>query len=202
MTEEIKRGRKPKVQEEMSKIDQQLSAYEEKVKNLSLDEMNKAPREEKEAQTKLSAREIEKSAEIYLKPDRKIMAINNRTGEAQKFNEKFRAAYEFAKEYVCFIAENHEIIGETIEVWTRPFGGLPAEFWKVPVNKPVWGPRYLAEQLTKCTYHRIIMNQDKIVAQDGNAVYNGAIEVKETRERVSARPAKLEKSVFMGASGF
>jgi len=58
----------------------------------------------------------------------------------------------FQKEYVQFIAENKEIIGETIEIWTRPFGGMPAEFWKVPVNKPVWGPRYLAEQIKRCYY--------------------------------------------------
>lgn len=197
-----KRGRPPKVQEEIDRIDDQMNAYESELKKMNMDKMNEAPNQELEPQTKLSQREIDKSQEIYLKPERSIYAANPKTGQGETFNEKFRKQYDFAKEYVRFIAENNEIVGETIEAWTKPFQGLPAEFWKVPVNKPVWGPRYLAEQLTRCQYHRIVMNEQKISSQDGMGSYTGAIEITETRERISARPAKQEKSVFMGASGF
>ena len=33
----------------------------------------------------------------------------------EKFNENFRATYEYDKEYVQFIAEHKELIGEKIE---------------------------------------------------------------------------------------
>src|ERR1051326_1037208 len=122
---------KSSVETEMEKAGKQLDAFENSVKDLTLDRMNMAPKLEQEPQTKLSQKDIEKSKEIYLKPARSI-------GSKEKFNEEYRKEYEFAKEYVYFVAEHKEIIGEPIDVWTKPFAGLPAEFWNVPSNKPVW----------------------------------------------------------------
>ena len=188
--------KKPKIQEtEMEKLDAQFQEFDKNVKELTQDRMNEAPKLEMEPQTKLSSQEIEDSKKIYLKPAKAISC-------KQKFNEKFRESYNFDKEYVQFIAENKEIIGEAIEIWTRPYGGMPAEFWVVPTNKPVWGPRYLAEQIKKCYYHRLSMNDSKIVASDGMGTYTGQIVVDNTIQRLEASPVSTRKSIFMGANSF
>jgi len=31
----------------------------------------------------------------------------------------------------------------------KPFPGMPAEEWAIPTNKPINGPRYVAEQIKK-----------------------------------------------------
>lgn len=203
MTEQTKRrGRPPQVKEQLEQTEANFQSFEKNIKEMTHDRLNQAPHAEFEPQTKLSQREINKSAEIYLAPIRSIHAMNPKTGQGEKFNEKFRKEYEYRKQYVRFIVENHEIVGEKVEPWTKPYAGVPAEQWAVPVNKPIWGPRYLAEQLSKCHYHRIVMQEDKIVSGDGMATYTGSIEVHETRPRISARPAKEETPVYMGASSF
>lgn len=190
--------KKPKVnsdgQKELDKAQAQFEAFDENVKTMTLDRMNAAPKEETEPQTKLSSKEIEKSKDIYLKPKRSISC-------KEKFNEKYRDSYNFDKEYVHFIAENKEIIGETIDLWTRPYPGMPAEEWEVPVNKPVWGPRYLAEQIKRKFYHRLMMQQAP-TSSDSMGQYYGTMAVDTTVQRLDAIPVSKRKSVFMGAGAF
>lgn len=193
---------KPKISKELDKAQQEFDNFKENIDQLTLDRMNAAPKEEVEPQTKISNREAQKTDGIYLKPIRSIMAVNPKTGEREKFNEKFRKDWEFDKEYVKFVAEHKEIIGETIEMWTHPYGGVPAEFWNIPVNKIVWGPRYLAEQIKKCTYHRLRTDDHKVTSSDGLGTYTGQIIVDQTISRLDAHPVSEKKSVFMGASGF
>lgn len=188
--------KKPKIPEpELQKLERQFDEFESSVKELTMDRMNLVPKLETEPQTKLSQSEIEKSKEIHLKPARSI-------GSTQKFNEKFREAYNFDKEYVQFIAENNEIKGEMIEIWTRPYGGVPAEFWQVPVNKPVWGPRYLAEQIKRKFYHRLVSDDSTITRAEGGMKYYGSIVVDTTIPRLDARPVSNKRSIFMGATNF
>lgn len=190
---------KPKLksgsEKELEKAQEQLDAFEQNVKELTLDHMNSASKEEVEPQTKLSQNEIAKSKDIYLKPKRSISS-------KEKFNEKFRDAYNFDKEYVHFIAENKEIIGETIELWTKPYAGMPAEEWAVPVNKPLWGPRYLAEQIRRCTYHRLIMDESAPIGSDATATYCGRMVADKTVSRLTAEPVVNARSVFMGSNTF
>jgi hypothetical protein len=199
--EEAKRSPgRPKVshslaEQEMDKAQKQIDAFEDGVKSLTLDRMNEAPKANVEPQTKLSSSDIEKAPGTYLKPDKSI-------GCRDKFNEKFRDKYLYDKEYVHFIAENKEIIGEAIEIWTRPYGGMPAEFWKVPCNKPVWGPRYLAEQIKRAHYHRLTMQENRIVGSDGMGQYFGSMAVDSTIQRLDAMPVSTRKSIFMGSSSF
>jgi hypothetical protein len=174
---------------ELDKAQEQFEKFDTEVKNMTLDRMNEAPKLEQEPQTKLSSREIDKAKDIYLKPDRTI-------DDRQKFNEKFREDWNFNKEYVHFIAEHKEIIGETIEFWTHPFGGMGAEFWKVPTNKPVWAPRYVAEQIKRKCYHRLIM-QPSVTTTDGMGQYYGSLAVDTTIQRLDAYPVTPRKSVFM-----
>ena len=187
---------KPKISSEAEKqLDEaikQVDGFNESVNKLTLDRMNEAPKQELEPQTKMSQKDIDKSKDVYLKPNKAI-------GSREKFNEKFREEWNFQKEYVYFIAENKEIIGETIEMWTKPFPGVPCEFWKVPVNKPIWGPRYLAEQIARKFYHRLRSEEKSITGSDGMGQYIGQMVVDTTIPRLTAQPVSTKKSIFMGA---
>ena len=190
---------KPKVnsfgQKELDKAEKQFEKYDEDIKALTQDRMNAAPKQEVEGQTKLSSKEIEKSKEIYLKPEKNFSC-------RAKFNEEYREGYNYDKEFVQFIAENREIVGEMIELWTKPYAGVPYEFWRVPVNKPVWGPRYLAERIKNCSYHRLKMDQSVITGADGRGQYYGSLAVDTVVNRLDAIPVSGRKSVFMGASNY
>lgn len=184
-------------EKELDKAEKQFQEFDKNIKDMTLDRLNAAPKAEQEPQTKLASSEISKMKDLYLKPEKSISC-----GHKDKFNEDYRAQYNFDKEYVQFIAENKEIIGETIEIWTRPYGGMPAEFWRVPCNKPVWGPRYLAEQIKRCSYHRLVMQQSVVTETNHVGQLYGALAVDTTIQRLDARPVNNTKSIFMGASSF
>jgi len=194
MTEPIIKKINQKTQQELQKIDQQFQAHEASVKSMTLDKTNEVPLQEVDPQIKLSQREIEKSKQIYLKPKRSISCRD-------KFNEAYRDEYNFRKEHVQFIAENRELKGDMIELWTRPYGGLSAEFWEIPSNVPVWGPRYLAEQIRRKTYTRFVMTMAS-TAQDGMGQYYGSMAAETKIARLTAEPVTNQKSIFMGAVGF
>lgn len=195
MTELKKPKVSPSAQKELDQVEKQFEAFDENIKTMTMDRMNEAPKQEAEPQTKIAQKDIEKSGDVYLKPFKTI-------GCREKFNEKFRDMYNFDKEYVQFIAENLEIIGETIELWTRPYPGVSAEFWKIPVNKVVWGPRYLAEQIKRAAYHRLTMQQNVTTGADGMGQYYGSMTVDTKVQRLDARPVSTRKSIFMGAVNF
>ncbi len=190
---------------ELDKAEEQFKDFEKDVSSMTLDRMNQAPKKEVEQQTKLSQSDIEKSKEIYLKPKKTLgPGINPKTGEREKFNERFREEYEFAKEYVQFIAEHKECPGDTIkDIWTKAFPGTNCEMWDVPVNKVVWGPRYLAEQIKNAKYHRLKMEETVTRGGDerGNQYY-GSMAVDSIVQRLDAIPVSNRKSVFMGARTF
>jgi hypothetical protein len=180
---------------ELDKVEKQFEAFDSQVKEMTQDRMNMAPKADQEPQTKMSALDIEKSKEIHLKPKRSV-ASN------EKFNEKYREDYNYAMEYVRFIPENKEIIGETIELWTKPFAGMPAQEWAVPTGKPLWGPRHLAERLTNCKYHRLTMQQNVMTETNHVGQMFGAMAVDTTIQRLDAIPVSTRKSIFMGAHSF
>ena len=182
-------------EKELEKCDKQFQEFDDQVKSMTLDRMNMAPKQDVEQQTKMSQADIDKNNSLYLKPIKSI-------GSREKFNENYRREYEHAKEYVNFTAENKEIIGEQIELWTKPFAGMPAEYWKVPVNKAVWGPRYLAEQIKRAYYHRLTMSQHTTTGADGMGQYYGAMAVDSIVQRLDAIPVSNRKSIFMGANAF
>jgi len=199
MTEDVKRGPgRPKLnsasEKELDKAQKQFEVFDAEIKEMTLDRMNMAPKEEVEPQTKLSTSEIDKSKDVYLKPKRTI-------GSKEKFNEKYREDYNFSKEYVNFIAENKEIIGESANFWTKPFAGIPAEEWDVPTNKPVWAPRYVAERIKACKYHRLVM-QDRPISADGMGQYYGSMAVDTTIQRLDSYPVSTRRSIFMGSGSF
>jgi len=179
-------------EKELDKAEKQLEAFDENVRSLTLDRMNMAPKLETEMQTKVSQNQLAKSNDIYLKPHTSI-------GSRERFNEDYRKEYEYAKEYVQFIAENKMIIGEIIEMWTKPFAGMPAEFWKVPVNKALWAPRYVAEKIKRAKYH--VLSMRDTVTENMGAVGQmyGTMAVDSTVQRLDAHPVGNTRSIFMGA---
>lgn len=207
MTEIEKRPRvNSKAQQELDNAVKSIDHFESQVKGLTLDEMNKAP--VKEVNYDIKQPEITRSNDHYLKPVKTIgPGSNPKTGFVEKFNERFREDYDFQKEYVHFTAYNNMITGEMIEIWTKPFPGLNCEFWQVPPNKPVWGPRYLAEQLTRARHHTLSIGGEggtnpfkgNSIGGDGAAAYYSPVVVKETVQRLDAKPVINQKSIFMGS---
>lgn len=179
-------------QKQIDQAEKNFDKFKEQVDQITLDRANEAPKKEFEPQTKIAQKDQDKLPDVYLKPKRSIMS-------PEKFNEKWRDQYNFAKEYVQFIAEHNELKGDTIEMWTKGFPGVPCEFWEVPTNKVIWGPRYLAEQITKCKYHRM-KTEDRHTQQEGGMSYYGNMVVDTTINRLDARPASTRRSLFMGAS--
>jgi hypothetical protein len=191
---EKKMGRKPRVNSEGSKelerIEKKFDEYKDNMDKLTKDQADLAPILQTEEQTKLSTKEKQEWPAHHIKPTKTIASRD-------KFNDKYRKDYEFKKEYVNFITENVEIIGESIEMWTKPFAGIPAEFWKIPVNKPVWAPRYVAEQIRNAKYHTYTMNQ-QTYENTGDMQYYGSMVVKNTNSRLKAEPVVQGRSTFMG----
>lgn len=180
---------------ELDNAEKQFEEFEKQVNTLTLDRMNQAPKRETEPQVKISQQEQSKKPEIYLKPFKVISCRD-------KFNEDYTKEWEFQKQYVYFTAEHKEIIGEMIEMWTKPFAGVPAEFWNIPTNKKLWAPRYVAEQLKKCNYHKLVMQASVTTGSDHLGQYHGAMVADETVQRLDARPETQNKSIFMGATNF
>jgi len=181
-------------EKELQKADEQFKAFDDNIQQLTMDRMNQSPKLEQEPIHKISQASIADSKDLYLKPYRTIAS-------REKFNEDYRKQYEFAKEYVYFIAEHREIIGEDIDLWVKPFPGLPAEEWKIPVGKPVWAPRYVAERIKGCSYHRMTM-QNTVTDSTGMGQFYGTLAADTIIQRLDALPASKTKSIFMGASGF
>jgi len=190
-------SRKPNVnaegQKELDRVEGQIQENIDKMPTLNLEELNKAPVLEKQYEP---AKQLPaKNNDLYLKPKTTI-------GSREQFNEKFRKLYEFKKEYVYFTAYNNEIIGESIQLWTKPFPGMPAQEWVIPVGKPVYAPRYVAEQIKNCKYHTYKMEEHKMAGSDGRATYYGTMTTENTVQRLDAMPQTENKSIFLSSTGF
>lgn len=187
---------KPKsLGKEIDKIEEQTKAFEQEIKSLTLDKMNDAPKMEVEQQTKMSSREIANARDFYLKPVKSI-------GSKEPFNEKFREAYNYDKEYVRVIAENRELIGCNIEIWTKPYAGVRAEYWEVPTNKPIWMPRYLAEQIKRKYYHRLTMQENVATENTYAGTMVGKMIADSTVSRLDCIPAPEHKTVAFQKRNF
>lgn len=196
---------KPRVnsdgERELQKVEQQIQSFENCAKTASKQE--NIPMEDKEPIHKISQEEVEKMGDIYLKPIRRIApGADSKTGFKETFNEKFRSEYEHAKEYVRFIPEHREIIGEVIECWTKKFPGTYCEFWKIPTGRPVWGPRYLKEQLQDCKYVRYMMDQRVTTGGDGMGQYYGGMIAEKIIQRLDAIEVSNRKNFAMGCNDF
>jgi len=192
--------KKPKVthsmaEKELDKVQEQFDKFDGEIKEMTMDRMNLAPKQDLEPQTKIAQSDIAKMNDVYIKPKRTISS-------KEKFNEKYRSEYEFAKEYVCIIAENKEMIGETLEFWSKPFPGMPCEEWAIPSNKPVNVPRYVAEQIKRKYYHRLVMKENVTTQAMHMGQFYGSMAADTTVQRLDAIPVSNRKSIFMGSNNF
>jgi hypothetical protein len=177
---------------ELDRLQEKFDDFNAEVKAKTPDPLGNLPVKEVEQQTQLSTREINKKDGVYLKPKRTISC-------KEQFNEKHRTDYEFAKERVRFIAENYEIIGDSIHMWTRPFPGMVAEEWEVPANKVVIAPRYVAEQIAKKSYTRLRMDEARPTEYGAGTTFIGQMVAEHKIQRLDARPAagfNQRKSAF------
>tara|TARA_R110000868_G_C10940832_1_gene767066 strand:- start:2270 stop:2845 length:576 start_codon:yes stop_codon:yes gene_type:complete len=188
---------RPKVhsasQKELDKVEKQFEEFNDNIKDLVSARSPDVKPEETEKQTKMSSNEIRNAKDIYLKPSKTLP-------DRQKFNEKFRKDWEYQQEYVNFVAEHKELIGETIEFWAHPFGGVGATYWEVPTNKPIWAPRYVAEQIQRKSYHRLVMT-NTTTQTSGVGTFYGQLASDTKIQRLDAYPVRDMKSHF-GSKGF
>lgn len=194
------RARNSESEKELDRVEKQFDAFNANVKEMTMDSMNNSPRKETDEQTKIAAKDIEKSKEIYLKPVRSFgPGVCPKSGRKETFNEDYREEYNYQKEYVQFIAENLEIIGETIKLALKKFPGTNIDHWEVPVNIPVWGPRMLAERLADCGYSVLSMeNKSTGMDEQGNSYY-GTLTVSHRKQRLNARPVNSRRSFSMSS---
>jgi hypothetical protein len=118
-----------------------------------------------------------------------VVTPARRINSKEPFNEKYRSQFEEKSKLVRCVFENNEIIGETIESWTKPFAGMSAEFWLLPTNKPVMVPLYVAEQIRRCRYHILTMDNSPTDASADGTFY-GKMAVKQTKNRLDCLPEK------------
>lgn len=189
---------KPKVdsegKKELDKVQEQFDEYKEQVDTLTMDRMNLAPKQDVEPIHKISNKDLDKNDAMYLKPFSTVSVPPK-----EKFNERFRKSYEYDCERVEFTAEHRELIGETIEMWMKPYGGMPAEFWKIPTGKKINAPRYIFEKLRRTGYHRLRMDESKQTNSDGTGTFYGQMVVDNYVPRLDAHIVPPKRTVYMGA---
>jgi hypothetical protein len=182
----------PKVNSEgkksLDKAEQLIGQFQAKTKEFNpFTGLGDVPVEE--PQTKISRREMDHADAQWIEPLRSIKRpVGGKDKATVYFNEKWKPLHEKDWEYVKCIVENNELIGEKVPAWTSKWGCDPAHYWEVPVNRPVMIPRLLAEQLSKCKYHRLKMEGGLESAQESNFV-NKRIVIDHVVRRIDCRPA-------------
>lgn len=98
---------RPKVnsesQKELDRVHDHFQSFDTEVKQMTLDQMNKAPVMETEDHTKMSQREINKYNAPVIKPLRQI-------NSKEPFNETYRKEYERAVIWMCRIRRSYGFI--------------------------------------------------------------------------------------------
>lgn len=196
---------RPKVtaegQKELEKVESQFNSMEKERQSLDYDQRLNAPKHEYEPQTKMALSEIDQTPKVYLKPKRSFPpGVDPKTGKAEQFNEKFCQEYNYKKEYVEFIAENNEIIGESADFWVKKFPGTALEEWVIPMNKPIWAPRYVKERLEECGY-TVFRSSQSLKSEEG-INYTGYLEIQERKNRLNARDVPKKRNIYMGNHRF
>ena len=174
-------------QRELDKAEKQFEEFNDNIKELTTDVTRAAPRTEQEPVHKMSQREMQNADDIYIKPMKSV-------GDGKKFNEKFREGWDYDKQYIKVKLEHKELIGENIEQWTKPYTGVPAEFWVLPTTKPVWIPRHVANQVKRKYYARLKMDEQTVTGADGTGSYYGKMVVSDTVQRLDCNLVSTSKT--------
>lgn len=179
-------------EQQLNKAAEQFDKFAEDVKSLSVEDAKSSlPSVETEPQTKISKKEANAYDAPVIKPGRAIFS-------KEKFDEKNRKDFEERSKLVKCIVENNEIVGENVQFWFKEYPGLPAYEWTVPVNKPIYVPRYIAEHLAKRAYIRYVMQECQSVSE-GNLTHS--MVAKETRHRIDCRSVDFGFSPIVANAG-
>lgn len=158
-----------------------IDAMSEQMKSLNVDDIQTAPIKEEDPQTKISKKAIDDLDAPKIRPSKTFAPIDKPRPEHDSLRKR-------AWEYVKVIAENKEVIGETIQSWYKPpISGEACHFWEVPVNTPVYIPRMLAEHLATRIYPRHKM-VDRATRGLGHGEIMQVMVVEETLRRLDCRP--------------
>lgn len=174
-------------QRELDKVEDQIGALQQEIQSFNpLDELAPLP-EETEPQVPMSKKEMKKDDAPYIRP-KKTLAATNTPKSPTVWNKRWQKMHDRDWEYVKITAENHELIGGSIEMWTREYGCDPAHFWDIPVNRPIWVPRLVARKIARCTYHRLTMDNSIVTHGDQVGQVVGGLVVDHTKHRLNAIP--------------
>lgn len=173
---------KPQLDKVTAKGLENVEKLSEQMSSLTQEEIKKAPMANEEPVMLLSKEEIAAYDAPVIQPSRSFPTKS-------KPNPKEAKERRRGWEYVKCIAENLEIINEKIEFWHNKFLGDPCYFWEVPVNKPIYLPRFIAEHLSTRHYHRFTMadRSGREFTEPGATAGDERLVVKETRHRLNCR---------------
>lgn len=173
-------------QKEVDRLDAEFNAKEKQMSEMTQDAMKDAPLKELAPQVKISKEALEKTDAP------KIVPCLTRAANGKKKSEQ-DALRKRAWEYIKVIAENNEVIGEDIEFWHKPMiAGEDLHFWKIPVNKPIYVPRHIAEHIRSRKYHRLKTDENIRVETNQFGDMMGRMIATETRQRLDCRVAGFE----------
>jgi hypothetical protein len=178
--------KKPKLasgfaQKEVDRLETEFDAKAVQMASLTQDAMNEAPVNELEPQTKMT------KAKILEADAPKIVPSMTRTANGKKKPEQ-DAIRKRGWEYIRVIAENVELPGEKIEFWHKPmWAGEDCHFWQIPVNRPIYVPRFVAEHIRSRKYHRLTMQNEMTVETNQFGEMKGKLIATEVRQRLDCR---------------
>lgn len=113
---------------------------------LTTDKINELAPKPVEQEVKLTMKQkAEAEGAIYIEPRRKLQSLG-------KLPEKWETMHKHDWEYVCGTFQPENIGGrantENFTFWFRKWPGDPDCMWEIPVNRPVYVPRMIAQHLS------------------------------------------------------
>lgn len=169
------------VQKEVDRLDAEFQAKSHQMSNLTQEEISKAPVKEVEPKTNLSRAQIQEIDAPKIVPTMSKRANGKKKPEQDALRRR-------AWEYVKVICENNEILQEPLQFWHKPMiAGEDCNYWQIPVGRPVYIPRHLAEHIRSRKYHRLIMQEEMTVERNQFGEMKGKMVATETRQRLDCR---------------
>ena len=152
MTVERPKTGSGKIEQELDKVEGQIANIQENILSASPAAIEaKAPEPSNDRIWDLSYREFKAA-------DAPKITYTRMFAPASKPNPRCEAERKRGWEYVKCQCENFEIIGEKIEMWLCKWPGDPYTYWEIPVGKPIYLPRWVAEHLSTREYRRLVMS--------------------------------------------
>lgn len=155
----------------------------EDMSKITMDAVAGVPLAETDVQTKMTKKQIEEYDAPVIKPSKSMPS----TGKPL---DKEKAMREDGWKYIKVIAENNEVVGERVDFWHKKFAGDPIYYWEIPVNKPIYVPKHIAQHLSERKYH-VFKMQDRSREGLQHGDYAQSLICQETRRRIDCRSVQF-----------